>query len=118
MSPGDIAQERLGFDGCYVRARGDELAFLGSRDVGVRNGVAWFVEWKLGVHALGLYPPDTARFQELPVASTYPVRVVTTGLAPGLIQLVRENPIYASPSSQVLPRLGRGHVLEGGARWL
>lgn len=56
--PADLAPERLGYDGCLIVARGDELAFLGPRSAGVRNGVAWFVEWKLGVHALGFGPDD------------------------------------------------------------
>jgi len=54
----EIGPGRLGYDGCYVRLRGDELVFSGPRPVGVRHGVTWFLEWKLGVHALGFGPDD------------------------------------------------------------
>lgn len=58
ISPSDVAAESLGFDGCYVRARGGQIAFLGSSPAGIRNGVSWFIEWKLGVHALGFGAED------------------------------------------------------------
>lgn len=45
----------LGFDGCAVNTIGDEaIAFLGPNDKGAINGVYWFIDWKLGVHRLGL----------------------------------------------------------------
>ena len=62
----DVSEDRLGYDGCLVRARGTELAFLGPRDAGVANGVSWFVEWKLGVHILGFGANDRV----VPSAST------------------------------------------------
>lgn len=58
VSGTEVGEERLGFDGCYVRARRHELVFLGPRDAGVRNGVCWFIERKLGAHILGFGPDD------------------------------------------------------------
>ena len=49
---------RLGYDGCHVRAHGDELVILGPTDAGAANGVSWFVQWKLGLHILGFGPED------------------------------------------------------------
>ncbi len=56
--PPSIAGDRLGYDGCHLRLRGDELVVLGPTDAGVANGVSWFVEWKLGLHILGFGPGD------------------------------------------------------------
>ena len=56
--PPRLGKDRLGYDGCYVRVRGDELVILGPTDAGVANGVSWFVEWKLGLQILGFGPGD------------------------------------------------------------